>query len=53
MEQLYQELEVPLSAMQFGLHQLKIVSLQQVLDSKGLALYFDPLIDALARFKSK
>lgn len=53
MEQLYRELEVPLSAMHFGLQQLKIVSLQQILEPKIAAPYFDPLIDALAKFKSK
>jgi Phycobilisome protein len=53
MEQLYRELEVPLSAMQFGLQQLKVVSLQQILKPKIAAPYFDPLIDALAKFKSK
>jgi Phycobilisome protein len=53
MEQLYQELEVPLSAMQFGLQQLKMVSLQQVSDPEALSPYFAPLIDALAQFKPK
>jgi hypothetical protein len=53
MEQLYQELEVPLNAMQFGLQQLKVVGLQQVSTPDILAPYFDPLVDALAQFKSK
>jgi hypothetical protein len=53
MEQLYRELEVPLGAMHFGLQQLKIVSLQQILGPKVAAPYFDPLIDALAQFKSE
>jgi Phycobilisome protein len=53
MEQLYQELEVPLSAMQFGLRQLKVVSLQQVSDPRMISPYFDPLIDALSQFQTK
>ncbi|MEL6136970.1 MAG: phycobilisome protein [Cyanobacteria bacterium J06626_23] len=49
MEQLYQELQVPLPAMVRGLESLKTASSQQV--GQDLAPYFDSLINALASFQ--
>lgn len=52
MEQLYQELEVPLDAMVLGLEQLKFYSLNEFETSQqeSLALYFDRLIEAMKQF---
>ena len=54
MEQLYQELNVPLNAMVLGLEQLKFYSLQQFEESQanGLTPYFDRLIAAMKRFSN-
>lgn len=54
MEQLYQELNVPLNAMILGLEQLKLYSLQQFERSQqnNLAPYFERLIDAMKRFSA-
>ena len=51
MEQLYQELNVPLNAMVLGLEQLKFYSLQQFEGSQAnnLTPYFDRLIEAMKR----
>ena len=53
MEQLYQELEVPLQPMVLGLEKLKFYSLQHFEESERnqLAPYFDRLITALKDFK--
>lgn len=52
MEQLYQELQVPLNAMILGLEQLKVFSLQQFEPSqqKDLKPYFDRLIESMGKF---
>ena len=52
LEQLYQELNVPLNAMILGLEKLKFYGLQQFKPSQqnNLAPYFDCLIDAMKRF---
>jgi allophycocyanin-B len=52
MEQLYQELEVPLDAMVLGLEQLKFYSLNEFETSQqgSLAAYFDRLIEAMKQF---
>ncbi|GAB4535975.1 MAG: allophycocyanin subunit alpha [Pleurocapsa sp.] len=54
MEQLYQELQVPLDAMVVGLEQLKNHSLQKFAVSQrdDLAPYFDRLINAMKDFSS-
>ncbi|MEM9161696.1 MAG: phycobilisome protein [Cyanobacteria bacterium P01_F01_bin.4] len=54
MEQLYQELEVPLNAMVAGLEGLKTASLKRVeVEESVLAPYFDHLIQAMARFRAE
>ena len=52
MEQLYQELQVPLNAMILGLEQLKVFSLQQFEPSQqqDLEPYFDRLIESMNKF---
>ena len=52
MEQLYQELQVPLNAMILGLEQLKVFSLQQFEPSQrqNLEPYFDRLIESMSKF---
>ena len=52
MEQLYQELQVPLDAMVLGLENLKLHSLQQFApkEQANLAPYFDHLIGAMKQF---
>ena len=52
MEQLYQELKVPLPAMVLGLEKLKVYSLQQFEQQQrnDLAPYFDRLINEMKRF---
>ncbi|MDJ0636204.1 MAG: phycobilisome protein [Xenococcaceae cyanobacterium MO_188.B29] len=52
MEQLYQELKVPLPAMVLGLEKLKVYSLQQFEQHQrhNLAPYFDRLINEMKRF---
>ncbi|WP_172957455.1 phycobilisome protein [Aphanothece sacrum] len=52
MQLLYQELQVPLSAMIYGLEELKMVSLQQFSkeEKDGLSPYFEHLISALKQF---
>ena len=52
MEQLYQELQVPLNAMILGLEQLKVFSLQQFEPSQrqDLEPYFDRLIESMSEF---
>ncbi len=52
MEQLYQELEVPLDAMILGLEQLKLFSLQKIALAQQTALepYFDRLINSMSQF---
>ena len=52
MEQLYQELEVPLDAMILGLEQLKLFSLQKIAPAQQNALepYFDRLINSMSQF---
>lgn len=54
MEQLYQELEVPLDAMVLGLEQLKVFSLQhfEPAPQEDLAPYFDRLIESMGQFAS-
>ncbi|MEL6928722.1 MAG: phycobilisome protein [Cyanobacteria bacterium J06600_6] len=54
MEQLYQELEVPLSAMILGLEQLKVFSLRHFDDSQReeLESYFDRLTDSMSNFSA-
>lgn len=52
MEQLYQELQVPLQPMVLGLEKLKLYSLQHFAEAQQpeLAPYFDRLINALKEF---
>lgn len=52
MEQLYQELQVPLDAMILGLEQLKIFSLKyfETTQQNDLEPYFDPLIESMRQF---
>jgi len=52
MEQLYQELKVPLDAMILGLEQLKFYSLQEFPTDKksDIEIYFDKLINQLKKF---
>ncbi|WP_319422980.1 phycobilisome protein [Pleurocapsa sp. FMAR1] len=52
MEQLYQELEVPLDAMILGLEQLKLFSLQKIAppQQNELEPYFDRLINSMSQF---
>ncbi len=52
MEQLYQELEVPLDAMILGLEQLKLFSLKKIDSAQQNALepYFDRLINSMSQF---
>lgn len=52
MEQLYQELQVPLNAMILGLQQLKVFSLQRFEPSQqqNLEPYFDRLIESMSQF---
>ena len=52
MEQLYQELKVPLPAMVLGLEKLKLYSLEQFEEQQrdDLATYFERLIKAMKRF---
>ena len=54
MEQLYQELQVPLPAMLLGLEQLKVFSLRHFDSSqqKELEPYFDCLIDSMSKFSA-
>ncbi len=54
MEQLYQELQVPLDAMILGLEQLKVFSLKHFEPAahKDLAPYFDRLIESMDQFAS-
>jgi hypothetical protein len=54
MEQLYQELQVPLAAMILGLEQLKVFSLQhfQPADQTDLQPYFDRLIESMSQFSA-
>lgn len=55
MEQLYQELQVPLGAMVLGLEQLKVFSLRYF-DSEqqeNLAPYFDRLVESMSQFSTK
>jgi hypothetical protein len=54
MEQLYQELEVPLPAMILGLEQLKVFSLRhfQSAEQTDLEPYFDCLIESMSRFSA-
>ena len=54
MEQLYQELEVPLDAMVMGLEQLKVFSLRQFNTDKqdDLEPYFDRLIESMRQFSA-
>ncbi|MEM9904962.1 MAG: phycobilisome protein [Cyanobacteria bacterium P01_D01_bin.44] len=53
MEQLYQELKVPLDAMVAGLEGLKTASLKRVeVEESVLAPYFDHLIQAMAAFRA-
>ncbi len=52
MEQLYQELEVPLDAMILGLEQLKLFSLKKIDSAQQNTLepYFDRLINSMSQF---
>ena len=54
MEQLYQELQVPLEAMVLGLEQLKVFSLEQfkAAERNNLEPYFDRLIESMRQFSS-
>lgn len=58
MEELYQELQVPLDAMVFGLRSLKVASKEQLIelevstDSQTVDPYFDHLIEALEKFQA-
>ncbi|MGF1589940.1 MAG: phycobilisome protein [Pleurocapsa sp.] len=54
MEQLYQELQVPLDAMILGLEQLKVFSLKhfEPAAQEDLAPYFDRLIESMGQFAS-
>jgi hypothetical protein len=53
MQQLYQELQVPLDAMVYGLKALKTASLKRLEPTQtvGLEPYFDHLIDRLDQFR--
>ncbi|NEQ48753.1 MAG: phycobilisome protein [Leptolyngbya sp. SIO3F4] len=58
MEELYQELQVPLDAMEYGLQALKTASKERLVQ-EGLTItetqlepYFDHLINALSRFQT-
>ncbi|MEO1403527.1 MAG: phycobilisome protein [Cyanobacteria bacterium J06635_1] len=54
MEQLYQELKVPLEAMVVGLEGLKAASLKRVeIEESVLTPYFDHLIHAMAAFRTE
>jgi Phycobilisome protein len=52
MEQLYQELEVPLDAMVLGLKQLKVFSLKkfEAEEQNNLEPYFERLIESMSNF---
>jgi hypothetical protein len=50
MRELYQELRVPLPAMVFGLQGIKAASLQRLDASADFGMYFDHLIEQMARF---
>ena len=54
MEQLYQELQVPLDAMVLGLENLKLYSLQEFSAEKrhDLGFYFEELINNLKQFST-
>lgn len=54
MEQLYQELEVPLNAMVLGLEQLKAFSLEEFgsKEQDNLEPYFDRLIESMRNFSA-
>lgn len=54
MEQLYQELQVPLDAMILGLEQLKVFGLKHftATEQNELAPYFDRLIESLRQFSA-
>jgi hypothetical protein len=54
MRQLYQELQVPLDAMVYGLQGLKAASLRRILSphDQDLAPYFDHLITCLDQFRA-
>jgi hypothetical protein len=58
MQQLYQELQVPLDAMVYGLYQLKAASLERLVQHFGdataqaFAPYFDHLIEQLEDFQA-
>jgi hypothetical protein len=54
MEQLYQELQVPLDAMILGLEQLKVFSLRyfEAAEEEELEPYFDRLIESMSQFAS-
>ena len=54
MEQLYQELEVPVAAMLLGLEQLKVFSLRHfdAADRDEIEPYFDRLIDSMSQFST-
>ncbi len=54
MEQLYQELDVPLEAMVLGLEQLKVFSLKEFQPEQqaNLEPYFDQLIESMKSFSS-
>ena len=54
MEQLYQELQVPLDAMVLGLENLKFYSLQEFAVAKrhDLEIYFEQLIKQLKQFST-
>ena len=54
MEQLYQELQVPLKAMVMGLEQLKVFSLEHFAEPQQNELepYFDRLIDSMRQFSA-
>jgi allophycocyanin-B len=54
MEELYQELQVPLDAMVLGLKNLKIYSLQQFSEqqAENLSRYFERLINQMEQFAS-
>ncbi|MEL6494674.1 MAG: phycobilisome protein [Cyanobacteria bacterium J06623_7] len=54
MEQLYQELQVPLGAMVLGLEQLKVFSLRHFAaeQQESLVPYFDRLIESMRQFSA-
>ena len=54
MEQLYQELQVPLDAMILGLEQLKVFGLKHfnTAEQKTLEPYFDRLIESMGQFST-